>query len=74
MSNTITVYDNGGETLDRYTIFIDDNTNECIAACTTGAGFYQHTTGERGEHLGELVSFDSLAKSLKARVMQEVQS
>lgn len=48
------IYDNGGETLDRYTIFLSHASDDYIAADTDGRGFYQHGEGaERGRHLGK---------------------
>lgn len=67
----ITIYDNGGRTLDRYTIFLG-NTDDCIGADLTGNGFYQHSTGIRGKHLGKKISLLDLDIKLIARLKAEV--
>lgn len=67
----ISIYDNGGKTLDRYTIFLDD-TDDCIGASLTGIGFYQHSTGKRGKHLGKKISLLDLDINLIARLKEEV--
>lgn len=64
------IYDNGGKTLDRYTIFLDE-TNDCIGADTDGNGFYQHSTGVRGRHLGKKVPYTSLSVELRRKLVQE---
>jgi len=66
----IEIYDNGGKTLDRYTIF-SDKTDNCIGSDENGAGFYQHCTGTRGRHLGKKISIDKLSKELQDRLTQE---
>jgi hypothetical protein len=71
MTNTIKVYDNGGKTLDRYTIFLDDS-NDCIGADERGVGFYQHCSGIRGKHLGKIIPFESLDKMLQDKLTNEL--
>lgn len=74
------IYDNGGKTLDRFTIFIEPTKElkkgnkvlDCIGADETGAGFCQHCTGTPGRHLGRLVKFDDLNQSLQAKVREEL--
>jgi len=66
------IYDNGGETLDRYTIFLSDGNDDYIAASETGAGFYQHGEGaKRGRHLGKKVPFTSLSTQLRHMLAEE---
>ena len=67
----IKVYDNGGKTLDRYTIFLDDS-NDCIGADERGIGFYQHCTGTKGRHLGKIVPVESLAQELQEKLAYEL--
>ena len=69
----ISIYDNGGKTLDRYTIFLD-NTDDCIGADLTGDGFYQHGTGKRGKHLGKKISLLDLDISLIAKLKEELEA
>lgn len=66
------IYDNGGETLDRYTIFLSAANDDYIAADTDGAGFYQHgENGKRGRHLGKKVPFTSLSTELRIKLAHE---
>lgn len=50
----MTIYDNGGETYDRYTIFMDDGSVYGMSA--EGVGFNQYLGDqseiEQGDHLG----------------------
>lgn len=76
-----TVYDNGGETLDRYTIiytcrpFRGNRRKywEYIASCETGAGYWQH--GELNEapgpYLGKRMPFENLPDSVQRRYNRE---
>lgn len=73
------VYDNDGETLDRYTI-IDLNTKrkglhnyfyDAIGASETGAGFYAHIECIKGSHLGKLISFSDLSPELQKMILSE---
>lgn len=66
------IYDNGGETLDRYTIFLAAGSDDYIAASEHGSGFYQHGEGgKRGRHLGKKVPFTSLSTELRIRLAYE---
>lgn len=67
----IDIYDNGGKTLDRYTIFIDSDT-DCIGASLHGDGFYQHCTGVKGRHLGKRVQLTDLTNELLNKLYKEV--
>lgn len=59
-------YDNGGKTLDRYTIVLMDQpertpgTYGAIGASETGAGFLMYVSAVPGRHLGRRIPFDSL--------------
>ena len=66
------IYDNGGDTLDRYTIFIDDEADDCVGASEHGSGFYQHSVGTRGDHLGQEVQFTNLSPELQAKLLPEI--
>ena len=72
----ISVYDNGGKSLDRYTIVVDSivskNRNkyqhEAISASENGLGVFMWVQCERGKHLGKKIEFASLAKELQKKV------
>lgn len=72
------VYDNAGETLDRYTI-IDLNRPtiekknsrklyECICASENGLGVYMWGECLRGSHLGKKVPFESIPTDLQEMI------
>lgn len=75
------VYDNGGETLDRYTIvhtcrpFRGNGRKfwEYIASSPTGAGIWIHgELNERpGPHLGKRIPFESLPAPVRNRYNRE---
>ena len=65
------IYDNGGETLDRYTIFLSKASDEYIGADENGDGFYQHGEGTRGRHLGKKIPFTSLSTELRKKLAYE---
>ena len=77
------IYDNGGKSLDRYTIFkayergtrdpfgSNKKIFEGIGASTSGAGFYQHITAMKGPHLGKRIKFEDLDKGLQEMLKQE---
>ena len=72
----IAVYDNGRQTLDRYTIvtnsIISKNRNkyqyDAISASESGAGVFMWIECERGKHLGQKIEFESLSKDLQKKV------
>lgn len=72
----IAVYDNGGKTLDRYTILVNSivskNRNkyqyDAISASESGAGVFMWIECERGKHLGKKIEFESLSKDLQKKV------
>lgn len=67
----ITIYDNQGKTIDRYTIFIDSDT-ECIGADLNGDGFYQHGEGIKGRHLGKQIALKDLSNALLNKLYEEI--
>ncbi len=79
----LAVYDNGGKTLDRYTI-VDLDTKrgdkpgivvyDAIGASETGAGFFLHIECSRGRHLGKKISFSQLPEELQAMVLSEYEN
>lgn len=78
----IKVYDNGGQTMDRYTIMYPDihqyeshRFKYYVGACKTGQWFFQH--GELDlmrsySHLGKVIEFDSLHERLKNMILQDI--
>ena len=76
----ITIYDNGGKTFDRITIIFNDRKRvtkdgvlyECIAASETGNGFYQHSEGMKGRHLGKKIDFSKLSLPLQNKLLIEL--
>lgn len=65
------IYDNGGETIDRYTIFLNAGSDDAIGADIDGYGFYQHIEAKRGRHLGKKVPFTSLSTDLRKKLAYE---
>ena len=69
------IYDNGGITVDRYTIFLNPKTNDCIGSSASPLhpqGVWQHTTGKRGRHLGRRVRYSDLpTEVLRALINEE---
>lgn len=76
----LSIYDNGGESLDRITIInknsfrLDNSGNrlyESIGSCVNGNSVYLHTESMRGKHLGKKVSILDLDVILKERIIKE---
>ena len=75
------IYDNGGESLDRYTIFkarqkrIDTCKNgaifEGVGASKFGAGFYMHIECVKGSHLGKRIKFEDIEPELQGILINE---
>jgi hypothetical protein len=65
------IYDNGGDTIDRYTIFLSAGSDEAIGASDRGEGFYQHIEAKRGRHLGKKIPFTSLSTELRHKLAEE---
>lgn len=80
----IRIYDNGGETIDRYTVVFPDG--ECLGIGESGNvpnGFCMHVgsiheTGAaavtEGEHLGERVTYETLPKPVRLAIRAECES
>lgn len=72
----LAVYDNGGKSLDRYTIVVNSivskNRNkyqyDAISASESDAGVFMWVQCERGRHLGKKIEFESLSKDLQKKV------
>lgn len=77
----IAIYDNGGKTLDRYTIVDLDTKHinritrdivyDAVSASETGAGVYLHIECMRGRHLGKKIEFYQLSKELQSELIRE---
>lgn len=75
-----TIYDNGGETADRYTVFdneltpLQDTPSEMALSlsknCDSPNGVCQFMTTTRGDHLGEKISFLELAECVKLTIIR----
>ena len=78
----IAIYDNGGETLDRYTVVIDNTTDDTLhdmlGLSEGGEGFSQWTTGQYygggqpNKHLGRLVQFTTLSGKTQKHIALRV--
>ena len=77
------VYDNGGETFDRYTIYFEgieifgQGSNENVYGCLSLSeepgspqGCCQHSTGQLGDHNGETITFGLLPKVVRDKVLE----
>ena len=76
----ITIYDNGGKTLDRITVIFDKEKIQtkdgilynCIVASETGSGIYQHSEAMKGRHLGKKIDFSELSLPLQNKLLIEL--
>lgn len=74
------IYDNGGKTLDRYTVITDiheydqhhqtdaDGLYMALRLSEGGDGFSQWTTAVPGRHLGRRVQFEQLSAKTQAHI------
>jgi hypothetical protein len=71
--NIIAIYDNGGKSIDRYTIVLNDSNNFESLYNSLGLsndpdsplGFSQFNTCENGPHLGKKIAFSDLPKNVQ---------
>jgi hypothetical protein len=78
------ICDNGGETLDRYTVFKAYERGRinyqgtkvfpAIGASFYGGGVYMHIEASKGKHLGKKIKFEDLSKDLQNILIKEFQS
>jgi hypothetical protein len=75
----VSVYDNNGETLDRYTIIdlnpIAPNTFIYVAAGNSPKTFWQHGEIKKqdiGKHLGKKIAFESLPTDVQNQYKSEI--
>ena len=69
----VTVYDNGGETMDRYTVSVGDNVFGMSENPTSAQGFNQWAGNvgkdiRIGSHLGKTVKVTSLPKEVQKAI------
>ena len=76
----ISIYDNGGKTIDRITVIFNDRKiatkdgilYECIATSETGSGFFLHSEAMKGKHLGKKIDFSELSLPLQNKLLIEL--
>ena len=80
MKANLKIYDNGGESYDRYTIIFMDTKSKgifgdwdymCIIA-SEDLKVYTHHFCEDGDHLGKEITFDELPKRIKQTLKDEL--
>lgn len=80
MKANIKIYDNGGESYDRYTILLMDTKTqgifgdwdyECVSA-SEDLKVYTHHYCEDGDHLGKEIMFDKLPSRLQTKLNEEL--
>lgn len=75
----LAIYDNGGETLDRYTVIVDlkvdsqSKLHECLGLNEGGDGFSQwshahYSKGTNNKHLGKRIRFEDLSEATQKHV------
>lgn len=77
----VTIYDNQGESLDRYTIVFnqtkgigiyDKNDYDCICASEHGLGVFTWSKCSKGKHLGKKIEFSELSTELQNLILDTV--
>ncbi len=77
MFKVIAIYDNGGRTLDRYTIVTNNRvspmyngryTYDALSASENGLGVFMWVQCIRGNHLGKRIELASLSKELQDKI------
>ena len=76
----ISIYDNGGKTLDRITVIFNDRKRvtkdgvlyECISASETGNEFYLHSEVMKCIYLGKKICFSKLSLPLQNKLLIEL--
>lgn len=72
------IYDNGGATLDRFSVLVEDSCERwdgatrlqtCLGLSEGGRAFSQFTEATPGRHLGKRVSLESLDGETRAHIM-----
>jgi hypothetical protein len=79
--NFVTIYDNKGETLDRYTIVFNNTRTrgiyskfdyDCICASENGFGVFTWSSCCKGSHLGVKIDFSELSTDLQNLIIDRV--
>ena len=76
--DALRVYDNGGKSIDRYTVVgIDNernnyNTKSMLGVSDGGRAFSQFCSGHEGRHLGKRVPFASLDSDTRAHILSRL--
>lgn len=76
----VAIYDNGGATLDRFTVVTDlaaqngygHDEFEMLGLSEGGIGFSQWTTGQSGSHLGKRIHFEDLSATTQKHIARRV--
>lgn len=72
----VAIYDNGGQSLDRYTVVTDQqHSTSFVMALGVGADpadFSQWTGAVKGAHLGTLIPFEQLSSKLQEHIALRV--
>lgn len=78
----VRVYDNGGATLDRYTVVIDGEDwdhdagpglKSMLGLNAGGRGISQFTDGQEGPHLGKRIEFSELDEETQEHIIARLQ-
>jgi hypothetical protein len=81
MEANIRIYDNGGQTFDRYTvIYMDEPEREPNMFAAVGMsehpfhpqGFGQHCTATPGKHIGRRITFEELPTDCQRLVLRDL--
>ena len=78
--DNITIYDNGGKTLDHYSVILNNYRRksngawlyECLSMDHGGRGFSQFCEAMRGRHLGKIVNFDELDQATQNHIIERL--
>lgn len=74
------IYDNGGETMDRYSVFLEtinkNGLHDCIGLSDNPShpqGFSQYCMGEPGPHNGREIGFFDLPVNVQQHILSRLQ-
>lgn len=78
--DNVVIYDNGGETLDRYTVIIEDKEGEkhFYGMSENALGFNLYCGSscdgyQEGSHLGKIVEYDTLSQGTKDAILDRLE-
>jgi len=77
--NIHSIWDNNGETLDRYTIVLNsfhdraETLNECLALSENALGISEFSSCQPGKHLGKKLKFEELPKNIQAHIKSRLE-